>query len=80
MEVLAGISFFLGAAWQFFTDIKVPGFDFSFATLFIGSFLVYMGLKWLFMMLGLSVPVSDATRIAELRHVEKSKPRGKLGF
>lgn len=36
MEVLAFISFFLGASWDFFTEIKVPGFDFSFAALFCG--------------------------------------------
>lgn len=66
MEVLAAISFFLGAAWHFFTDIKVPGFEFSFATLFIGTFLVYTGLKWLFMMLGMAIPAGDIVRIAKL--------------
>lgn len=80
MEVLAFISFFLGASWRFFTEIKVPGFDFSLATLFVGVFLVSLGLKWLFMMLGISAPVNDAMRISELRSVEKNKPKGKLGF
>lgn len=28
MEVIAFISFFIGASWDFFTEIKVPGFDF----------------------------------------------------
>lgn len=55
MDVLAFISFFLGASWDFFTEIKVPGFDFTFAALFVGLFLASLGLRFLFSMLGIGV-------------------------
>ena len=60
MEVLAFISFFLGASWDFFTEITVPGFDFSFAALFVGLFLASLGLRFLFSMLGMHI---DGTSI-----------------
>ena len=52
MEVLAFISFFLEASWDFFTEIKVPGFEFSFAALFVGLFLAALGLRFLSAMIG----------------------------
>ena len=52
MEVIAFISFFLGASWDFFTEITVPGFDFSFAALFVGLFLATLGLRVLSAMIG----------------------------
>lgn len=55
MEVIAFISFFLGASWDFFTEIKVPGFDFTFGALFVGLFLANLGLRFLFSMLGMSI-------------------------
>ena len=63
MEVLAFISFFLGASWDFFTEIKVPGFDFSFAALFVGLFLANLGLRFLFSMLGIGVSSNAVTPI-----------------
>lgn len=59
MEVLAFISFFLGASWDFFTEVKVPGFDFTFAALFVGLFLAVLALKFLFSMLGVSGGTGD---------------------
>lgn len=67
MEVIAFISFFLGASWDFFTEIKVPGFDFTFATLFVGLFVATLGLRFLFMMVGVSVTSSDAAFLLSLR-------------
>lgn len=58
MDVLAFISFFLGASWDFFTEVTVPGFDFSFAALFVGLFLANLGLRFLFSMLGIGVSSS----------------------
>lgn len=55
MEVIAFISFFLGASWDFFTETTVPGFNFSFAALFVGLFLANLGLRFLFSMLGMSL-------------------------
>lgn len=65
MDVIAFISFFLGASWDFFTEVKVPGFDFSFAALFVGLFLAVLGLKFLFSMLGISVPFGDIISLAK---------------
>lgn len=52
MEVIAFISFFLGASWDFFTETTVPGFNFSFAALFVGLFLASFGLRLLSAMIG----------------------------
>lgn len=68
MEVLAFISFFLGASWDFFTEIKVPGFDFSFAALFVGLFLASLGLRYLFGMLGVGVSSDLVTGV--MKHKE----------
>ena len=67
MEVIAFISFFLGASWDFFTEIKVPGFDFSFATLFVGLFLATLGLRFLMSMIGASLGVEDIRFMSSLR-------------
>ena len=76
MEVLAFISFFLGASWDFFTEVKVPGFDFSFAALFVGLFLASLGLRFLFSMLGIGVHSDTATTILE----NKPREHRKIGF
>lgn len=78
MEVLAFISFFLGASWDFFTEIKVPGFDFTFAALFVGLFLATLGLRFLFMMLGVTVPTKDIVRTAG--DIDANKPKRRIGF
>lgn len=67
MEVIAFISFFLGASWDFFTEVNVPGFDFSFAALFIGLFLASLGLRFVFMMLGISTSADDFHFMRSLR-------------
>ena len=59
MEVIAFISFFLGRSWDFFTEIKVPGFDFSFAALFVGLFLAAAGLRFVMSMIGISGSPDD---------------------
>ena len=59
MEVIAFISFFLGASWDFFTEIKVPGFDFSVATLFVGLFLATLGLRFMLSMFGVTLSLND---------------------
>ena len=64
MEVLMFISFFLGASWDFFTEVTVPGFDFSFAALFVGLFLAALGLRFVFAMLQISSPTRSITSIA----------------
>lgn len=55
MEVLQFITFWIGASWDFFTEVKVPGFDFSIGALFIGIFLATLGLRFVLSMLGVSV-------------------------
>lgn len=70
MEVLAFLSFFLGASWDFFTEINVPGFEFSFAALFVGLFLASLGLRFLFAMLGVGISARDVTSLIS-RKVDK---------
>lgn len=74
MEVLAFISFFLGASWDFFTETTVPGFDFSFAALFVGLFLASLGLRFLFSMLGMSI---DSASVGGTIGIFKPKGGGK---
>lgn len=62
MEILEFIGWFLSAAWDFFTETNVPGFEFSFAALLVGLFLAQLGLRFLFMMLGISVGSGDLDR------------------
>lgn len=76
MEVLAFISFFLGASWDFFTEVNVPGFEFSFAALFIGLFLASLGLRFLFAMLGIGGGFSSMSEIIEHRPREHKSVRG----
>lgn len=61
MEVLQAIKFLLSSAWDFFTEVNVPGFEFSFAALFVGLFLAALGLRLLFMMLGIGFSSKDYT-------------------
>ena len=70
MEVIQFITWFLSASWDFFTEINVPGFDFSFAALVIGIFLANLGLRFLFMMLGISVHSDDFRPI-----MKENKPK-----
>lgn len=61
MDIFLFIGSFLGSSWDFFTEVNVPGFDFSFAALFVGLFLAKLGLRFVSSMLGLGVssgPVS----------------------
>lgn len=71
MDVILFISFFLGAAWDFFTEVNVPGFDFSFAALFVGLFLANLGLRFLFSMVGISI---DAQSVGGTFSVFRPKP------
>lgn len=51
MEILQAIGFLFSSAWDFFTEVNVPGFDFSFGALFVGLFLASLALRFLFSML-----------------------------
>ena len=72
MEVIAFISFFLGASWDFFTETKVPGFDFSIAALFVGLFLATLGLRFMLSMFGVTISVDDF-RLSKKHSSEKNK-------
>lgn len=52
MELLQCISFFLSSSWKFFTEVQVPGLDISFAALFVGLLCAVLGLRFLYMILG----------------------------
>ena len=55
MELLEAIGFLLSSAWDFFTEVNVPGFEFSFAALFVGLFLASLALRFLFSMLNIGI-------------------------
>lgn len=67
MQVLEFIGWFLGASWDFFTEVTVPGFNFTFAALFVGLFLANLGLRFLFMILGVGAPYGDILHIVRSR-------------
>lgn len=71
MEVIQFFTWFLSASWDFFTEINVPGFEFSFAALFIGIFLANLGLRFLFMMLGINIGSDDFSVLTRKRGTEK---------
>lgn len=71
MEVMAFIGFFLGASWDFFTEVTVPGFDFSFAALFVGLFLANLGLRFLFGMTGVGLSSGLVTGILKHRKSDR---------
>lgn len=73
MELLAFVSFFFGASWDFFTDVTVPGFDFSFAALFVGIFLASLSLRFLSGMIG--VGMSSSAVIGVLKHRKSDSDR-----
>ena len=77
MQILEFIRWFLGVSWDFFTEIKVPGFEFTFAALFVGLFLANLGLRFLFMVLGLGISSRDVVPIIERLNV---KPKRRIGF
>lgn len=70
-EIMVAISFFLGASWDFFTEIEVPGTGMTFAALFVGLFLANLGLRFLFSMLGIGI--SSGAIIPILRHRNESQ-------
>lgn len=47
-DLVFAIKFIFSHAWAFFTEIKVPGTDFTFAAFFIGIFLISLSLRILF--------------------------------
>lgn len=72
MEVLDCIKFLLAQSWNALCSITVPGFKFSFATLFIGLFLADLGLRFLGMILGgIGFGRGDVEN-AERMHIERN--------
>lgn len=66
MEVLDAIQFIVTKSWEVLTGIKVPGFEFSFATLFVGLFLATLGLRFLGMILGVGVTRGDVENVERM--------------
>lgn len=71
-DVLQAIGWILSSGWTFLQSVTVPGFGFSFATLFVGLFLASLGLRFLSMILGVSFGAADLNR-AEQAGVLKRK-------
>lgn len=50
-DLLTAIGWFFSSAWDFFTEITVPGIGVSFAALFVALFLAGLGLRLFLMIL-----------------------------
>ena len=66
-DVLQAIGWILSSGWTFLQSVTVPGFGFSFATLFVGLFLASLGLRFLGMILGVSIHDSDGRRFGDVK-------------
>lgn len=81
MEVLDCIKFILVQSWIALSSIKVPGFQFSFATLFMGLFLADLGLRFLGMILGgIGFGHEDVVRAEDSGVLTRKNKPGKIGF
>lgn len=58
-SLLQALKSWIALSWDFFTEITIPGTSFTFAALFVGLFLADLGLRFLFMVLGLSISSND---------------------
>lgn len=67
-DVLQAIGWILSSGWTFLQSVTVPGFSFSFATLFVGLFLASLGLRFLGMILGVSIHDSDGQHLGEAKN------------
>lgn len=63
--LLQALKSFIALSWDFFTEITIPGTSFTFAALFVGLFLADLGLRFLFMVLGISFNPSDVLRLPD---------------
>lgn len=80
MEVLDAIQFIVTKSWEVLSGIKVPGFEFSFATLFVGLFLATLGLRFLGMILGIGFGHEDIVRAEDAGILKRKDKVGKIGF
>ena len=69
MEVLQAIGWFFSMSWDFFTEVEVPGFGFSFAALFVGLFLAALSLR-LGKRITKKITLTEATAEGESRIAE----------
>lgn len=63
--LLQALKSFVALSWDFFTEITIPGTTFTFAALFVGLFLADLGLRFLFMVLGVSVNPGEVFRLPD---------------
>lgn len=80
MEVLDAIQFLLSFGWEFLSSVMVPGFNFSFGTFFIGLFLAELGLRFLFMALGINFGHQDVVNAEDSGILKRKNKVGKIGF
>lgn len=52
-DLLTAVRWLLSSGWRLLTGITVPGTNIHFAALFVGLFLARLGLRLLFMVLGI---------------------------
>lgn len=58
-DLLACVETLVSCSWNFLTGVNVPGLEISFAALFVGLFLASLGLRLLFMLLGIGKRKDD---------------------
>lgn len=76
MSLLQALKSWISLSWDFFTEITIPGTSFTFAALFVGLFLADLGLRFLFMVLGLSFSSDDLSLFHELHEKDMSGNHG----
>ena len=54
-DLMEAVRFVLRSGWTFLTSVTVPGTTIHFAALLVGLFLARLGLRLLFMILGVRV-------------------------
>ena len=69
-DLLTAIGWLFSNAWDFFTEINVPGIGVSFAALFVALFLASLGLRLFLMVLNGS---SDAGGFSIFRRKKDDK-------
>lgn len=71
-DLLEAIGWIISSGWTALTSIEVPGLGISFATLFIGLFLAELGLRFLFMILGVNFGRGDVENVERMSIERKS--------
>lgn len=79
-EIVEAIRWIFVNGWNLLSSIKIPGLGVSFASLFIGLLLADLGLRFLFMVVGVAPGREDVLRSADAGILNRKDKVGKIGF